>query len=348
MDFSYEEPSTDFQPTTYDDVPDTSTATDFESAEDTGQDSGPDTNTGQDTGTDLEEGWTNETLPYSSGAAASAVLSDGLHYLGGASNFYGNTIYRKHYIYDAVSETWRSAPENMPDGDGWGARAHVYKDRLYLIGGYPGGSRMRIYNSDSNTWTASDPLPATFQWGFASGIIGQALYVFGGEPNSSKNAPGYKYDFVAKSWSGVAPIPQNSGRGALSSAVVGDKLYVLGGNTPDGTTILQVYDSASNSWSRGPSLNEHLYEAAAAAADKNLVYFFGGAKDHDIADSGGAAVVSDHVNVYDPVSDKWSTRLPMKLSKMWATAELYNGKIYVLGGMNGSSSQMEDLAVYTP
>jgi N-acetylneuraminic acid mutarotase len=276
------------------------------------------------------------------------VLTDGLHYLGGSNSFVSETIYQEHDVYDPVSQTWKSSPTNIPDGDAWGAGAHVYENRLYLIGGYPGGSRMRVYDSSTNTWTPAGSLPETFQWGFASGIIGQALYVFGGEPNASRNAPGYKYDFVSQSWSSVARIPFNEGRGALSSGVVGDKMYVLNGNAPDGTTILQIYDSSSNSWSLGLSLSGHHFEAAAVAVEGSRVTFFGGADDHDCADSGSAAVLSDSVNVFDTVLGTWSTLPPMNLPKMWATAQFFKGKFYVLGGFDQDSFQMNDLGIYTP
>ncbi len=296
-----------------------------------------------------DPGWINESVPYASGAAASAVLSDGLHYLGGSSNFFGNTIYKKHHVYDSVSRTWESSPAEVPDGDAWGARAHVYQDRMYLIGGYPSGSRMRVYNPQINSWSPSKPPPKAFYWGFASGIIGQGLYIFGGEPHSARDASGYKYDFAAKSWSSVAPIPHNEGRGALSSAVVGDKMFVLNGNKADGTTILQIYDSATDSWSLGPSLSKHLFEAAAAAVLGSSVYFFGGARNHDISDSSSSpAVLSDHVNAYDTVSGTWSTCPPMSRAKMWATSRIYQGKIYVLGGLNAKSGGMKDLGIYTP
>ncbi len=290
----------------------------------------------------LDPMWIQEALPYPSGAAASAVLSTGLHYLGGSNNYKGDTRYTDHYVYDAVEKVWSAAPADVPDTDTWGARAHVYQDRLYLLGGWPAGNRFRVYDPSTDAWTSLKAPPVSFEWGFASAVIGAALYAFGGDPGPATNAPGYKYDFNTGAWAPVAAIPLNEREGALSAAAVGARLYVLNGNPNDGTTVLQIYDSLTDSWSTGATLDGHIFEAAAAAAVGTKVYFFGGANRHAISDySETPAVVSSTVNIYDSVTASWSTGLSMSVPKMWATAELYEGSIHVLGGLGADSLQLE-------
>jgi N-acetylneuraminic acid mutarotase len=296
--------------------------------------------------------WMQEVLPYASGAAASAVLSTGLHYLGGSDNYQGDTRYTDHYVYDAVEKAWSAAAADVPDNDTWGARAHVYQDRLYLLGGWPAGNRFRVYDPSTDAWTSLKAPPVSFEWGFASAVIGAALYAFGGDPGPATNAPGYRYDFDTNAWAPVAAIPLNEGEGALSAAVVDARLYVLNGNPNDGTTVLQIYDSITDSWSMGATLEGHIFEAAAALAVGSDVYFFGGANRHAISDhSATPAVVSSTVNIYDSLTDTWSTGLSMSVPKMWATAALYDGSIHVLGGLSADSLQLEThevLALDTP
>ena len=70
-------------------------------------------------------GWfIEDDLPYSSGALTSAVLSDGIHVLGGAKDFEGLTRYREHYVYKIDTEKWSETPARAPDSDTWGSQEH--------------------------------------------------------------------------------------------------------------------------------------------------------------------------------------------------------------------------------
>ena len=81
----------------------------------------------------------------------------------------------------------------------------------------------------------------------------------------------------------------------------------------------------------------------------NIVYFFGGANNHDISDSSSTpATLSNTVNVFNTVSHTWSTVLPMPTAKMWATAQFLDGQFHVLGGLNSRSEQLDEHAIYTP
>jgi len=293
--------------------------------------------------------WQRRALPRASGAATSAVLSDGLHYLGGGSDYFSATRYRHHDVYDAVTQTWSATPADAPDSETWGARAHVFQDRLYLLGGFPNGKRLRVYTPSTNSWSSLKAPPRAFEWGFASAVIGNALYAFGGVEADANKADGFKYDFGANSWTKVAPIPQNQGRGPLSSAAVGSRIYVLNGNANDGTTILQIYDSATNTWSTGAALAGHFFEAAATAVVGNQIYFLGGADDQDRADSSPNTPVgvSAAWNIYNTVTNSWSSGAAMPGPKMWATAQIYAGQLHVLGGLDASSRERLDHDVFT-
>jgi len=288
------------------------------------------------------ESWVETRLPYASGAATSAVLSDGLHYLGGSESFTASKHYSKHYVYDATTGKWSDSHAPVPDSDTWGARAHTYQDRLYLLGGYPAGTRFRVYDPQTNAWSSLPTPPVALEWGFASGMIDGVLYAFGGDPGPATEADGCAYDVATGTWRVVASIPENHGRGALSSATVGSRIYVLNGNKGGGTTLLQIYDSATDRWSRGADLPGHEFEAASAAVEGTKIYFFGGASDQDIADSSKSpAGVSNAVNIFDSVTGQWSKGASMVTPSMWSTAQVYDGKFHVLGGFDAQSKQLD-------
>jgi hypothetical protein len=52
--------------------------------------------------------------------------------------------------------------------------------------------------------------------------------------------------------------------------------------------------------------------------------------------------------VYDPATDKWTTKTPMPTARIAAAGVGAGGKFYVLGGWNGSSVSQTKVEAYTP
>ena len=52
--------------------------------------------------------------------------------------------------------------------------------------------------------------------------------------------------------------------------------------------------------------------------------------------------------IYDVSTDSWSTGPAMGAPKMWATAQVYDGQLHVLGGLDAASSEILDHDVLTP
>ena len=80
------------------------------------------------------------------------------------------------------------------------------------------------------------------------------------------------------------------------------------------------------------------------------IYFLGGASDQDHADSSTTtpAQISAAVNVYDVVTNTWSTGPALSAPKMWATPQLLNGRLHVLGGLDATSTEISDHEVLVP
>src|SRR5215216_5054316 len=66
-------------------------------------------------------------------------------------------------------------------------------------------------------------------------------------------------------WRRLAPVPTE--RTEVAAAAVGRRIWVLGGYAPDGASLAtaEVYDTVTNSWSRGPDLPVAVNHAMAAA-----------------------------------------------------------------------------------
>lgn len=135
----------------------------------------------------------------------------------------------------------------------------------------------------------------------------------------------------ALSWRTLAPAP--SERTEVAAAAVGTRIYVIGGYRADGGTVstVEILDTATGRWERGPDLPVAVNHAMAAAAG-GTVYLFGGFQEG--GDASAAAYRLDG-GAWRPVS-------PMPQPRGAGTAVSLEREIYVAGGVNagGLSRQM--------
>lgn len=128
------------------------------------------------------------------------------------------------------------------------------------------------------------------------------------------------------------PIP----RGAHASAVVGGKIYVLGGGIDWGggnTTQVNVYDPTPETWTPGTPVPDANTWGAVAEVVAGRIYLIGGWP------SGG-----NSIRRYDPVADSWEPLAASPVSFRWGHASAVVGtNIHVIGGFpSGLSQQVYD------
>jgi N-acetylneuraminic acid mutarotase len=135
-------------------------------------------------------------------------------------------------------------------------------------------------------------------------------------PNVSKAAP-------KGNWVELSPTPIK--RTESSSALIGDKIYVLGGFTPKGISRqVDVWDPNSGEWSQIIPLPRGLHHTTASAVNGKL-YVIGG------FDSGTWRPVGVNYE-YDPVIHRWTQRASMPTSRGALAAGVVDGKIHLVGG----------------
>ena len=187
-------------------------------------------------------------------------------------------------------------------------------------------------------------------------------------------------------WGQKAPMLDANSEFTLAST--GGRIYVLGGYPKGRVSVktVQVYDIATDGWTRGPDLPEVNNHGMAAAHD-GVVYLFGGQTDPDTAyvdtvyaldtrqgaaarwvekarmptrRSAGAAVVHEgkiyvvagrpprgtDFAVYDPARDSWETLPPLPSQRNHIAVELIAGKIHVFGGRLGGGFQSDKTAAH--
>ena len=224
--------------------------------------------------------------------------------------------------------------------------------KLYVFGGLAPGWQPRglvlEYDPAPDKWAKKKPM-ALASHHVAVTELGGKIYAFGGFVPPASGPPAWvpidnawEYDPATDVWKALAPMP--SKRGSPVAAVVGGKIYVIGGaSTHPGSPepavhparphrsvgTVEEYDPASNTWrarSPMPTARNH----AAIGVVNNKIYVIGGRI--------GAAFISvasntDIVEEYDPATDQWGAiKARMPTARSAGAWGVHNNRIYVAGG----------------
>jgi len=140
-------------------------------------------------------------------------------------------------------------------------------------------------------------------------------------------------------WSNGELMP--TARSEITSAVLDDKIYVIGGfeNGHSTTSAVEVYDPITNKWTTAVPLPQPLDHTAAAAFDGKLYVVGGNYLNRDN--------LSNKMFIYNPDSGNWTegTNLPSARGAM--TANFVNGVLYAVGGID-SQKTLASLLAYDP
>jgi N-acetylneuraminic acid mutarotase len=152
----------------------------------------------------------------------------------------------------------------------------------------------------------------------------------------------YEYNPVGATWTARAPMP--TARGGGGGAVVDGKIYVAGGRPPRGSDFA-VYDSAADSWRTLPDLPTQRNHIGVAAVG-GKIYVVGGR-----FEAGFESAQTDRVEMYDPITNTWTTRAPLPRPRGGVNAIEAHGYLHVFGGEGNAdapSGVYPDHDVYNP
>jgi N-acetylneuraminic acid mutarotase len=139
-------------------------------------------------------------------------------------------------------------------------------------------------------------------------------------------------------WKVLAGIPDP--QLGCGGAVLNGKFHVLGGATLAGgaSDAHQVYDPATNTWTRKAPIPEKAGWPAVAVHD-GRIYLFGGDR------KGIDAQQSDRAFAYDPATDSWRELARLPAPRSYAAARAIGGAIYIFGARTLHSDTV-DLTTY--
>ena len=187
-------------------------------------------------------------------------------------------------------------------------------------------------------WHTAAAMPERRSY-FASAEIGGEVYVAAGMVGGDgRYLPSLDaFDPAQNTWTRLPDMP-GLARAAAGAALRG-RLYVLGGQTPQGVTRrVWAYDPAARRWSRAPSLPAPRYNAAAASLGGRL-YVAGGV-------AGVAPVRS--VFVYDPATRRWSRGPSLPRPAHTLALVAHGRELWAIGGFDAAGDRLRAVWTYRP
>jgi N-acetylneuraminic acid mutarotase len=172
-----------------------------------------------------------------------------VYYVGGLRDWPGPHV-SSVYIYDTATDRFsRGVP--MPRGRGAGGVV-AHGGKIYYAGGLHDGEAvpwLDAYDPATDSWTRLPDMPRARDH-FQAVVAGGMLYAIGGRhgPLGTELGETDAYDLAKGNWqTGLAPIP--TPRGGFAAAALGERIYVIGGETPGGALpTVEAYDPRTDTW----------------------------------------------------------------------------------------------------
>ena len=261
----------------------------------------------------------------------------------------------------AADDKWERK-ENMPESSRCCTAAASIGGKVYVIGGVevnraphipnPGDltlDRVQEYDPVTDTWAPKRDMPTTRARMTAVTFDGM-IYVFGG----AERRGGKVLDAVEAfnpeagergAWKKLAKLPQ--ALSAASAAVVGDKIYVVGGwdkgaqNEVYGTVF--EYDPKEDKFDQKRDMPTPRGGLGVAAFQGKL-YAIGGWNFEEVLRT---------VEVYDPATDTWEEKKQMPVARALFGITALSGRIFAIGGLttfhdNQNDEVLKRVDVYNP
>jgi N-acetylneuraminic acid mutarotase len=218
--------------------------------------------------------WTKRAdMPTARAGVVTAVVNGKIYAIGGVANAPGPGLATVEE-YDPVADTW-TRKTDMPTARHFPGIG-VVDGKIYVIGGIrhcdftDSLSTVEEYDPATDVWTtkASMPTPRT---ALSALVVSGKIYAIGGAQSYTSTATIFsaveEYDPAADAWTVKAGMP--TARQSLSTSVVNEKIYAIGGSTapfpwsPTGT--VEAYDPTTSVWGSGSTSGMNDYQFAGTA-----------------------------------------------------------------------------------
>lgn len=264
------------------------------------------------------------------GAIASVIVNDNIY----VSNGYQEKASDAKYIekYNITDNSWSVLNSTLLPKRF--ANSETYNNKIYIFNGW-GNSHLEILDLATNTITKG-AVNRSYTGNAGSAIYNGKIYVFGGSGlnGAAKTVFSNKfqyYDIASNTWN---PLPNMPTARETKGKIVNDKLYVIGGFNGTPSRLINVYDLNTNLW-----VDQYTMPAAISG--------------HSLAVSGDKIFIVGGFNnqsflaYFDTTTNKLHQLSSNMIPRRHSAAEVYNNKLYVIGGSTTSltSSAIKSIQV---
>ena len=222
--------------------------------------------------------------------------------------------------------------------------------KIYAIGGSAGSSvlsSVEEYDPASNTWAEKTPMSVP-RMHFGMGIVDGKIYVIGGFSATDTLATMERYDPKTNRWTKREAMP--AARDGFKTETVDEKIYVMGGWKPGSNggsitgvlTSVEEYDPAIDKWTEKAPMKQKKGEFCTAVLN-GKIYAVGGYNDIKYTENPAANFLSS-VQEYNPQTDTWTEKSPLKIGRRNFETVILNNSLYVIGGTIGPYAENKGTA----
>ena len=268
-----------------------------------------------------------------------AVVEGKIYAIGGFNSTYLGT----NEMYDPATDTWTTRASMPTPRTEFGIA--VYKNKIYCISGESGYDKEdlggvytdvnEVYDPATDTWEKKAAI-TTPRYGMCANVVDGKVYIMGGGihapyPINTCSALNEVYDPETDTWTEKNPLPISVLEAA--SAVVDDRIYVLGGQA--GLFMggwhdhNMVYDVKNDSWSMAAPIPVGCERSAAGATTgvyaSKRIYVFGGFTE-------SSYTTRNLTQVYYPETNVWGSGAEMVTPHADFGVAVVNDELYAIGG----------------
>ncbi|WP_139176670.1 Kelch repeat-containing protein [Chryseobacterium wanjuense] len=256
------------------------------------------------------------------GAITSAIAGDNIYVSNGYKDSDGNaTIIEKYNIKDNRWSIINSSlvPKRF-------ANSETYDNKIYIFNGW-GNSHLEIVDLETHKKTKG-AVNRAYTGNAGSAIHNGRIYTFGGSGLNNAATTVFSdrfqyYDIASDTWH---PLPNMPTAREAKGKIVNDKLYVIGGFNGTSSRLVNVYDLNKNLWTEQYTMPVGI-SGHSLAVSGHKIFIVGGSNNQTF------------LAYFDTETNKLHQLTSNMIPRRHAAAEIYNNKLYIMGGSTTSSTK---------
>jgi N-acetylneuraminic acid mutarotase len=264
------------------------------------------------------------------------LLTDGSVLVAGGTDANGTVLASAERYYPATN-TWTALPP-MPSPLEYHTATLLKDGNVLFAGGDGGGFDFNtypfIYNPVTNLWLACGSM-LELRAGHTATLLsdGKVLIAGGFVDNGGVTSSAELFDPATDLFSSAGMM--SAARAFHTATLLGDGRVLVTGGEGSGASSAELYDPVTNTWSSAAPMAFARWQHTATLLGDGRVLVTGG--QFDPQSTAGRAFAE----IYDPVSNTWSTAASMASARSQHTATLLgDGQVLVTGGIGPADSEL--------